>query len=159
MGFDGQFHLIAAILENPLLAAASNWLALATIAARLVGQGGGLLIDVGSTTTDIIPLIDGNPAPRGRTDTERLGSGELVYTGVRRTPVCALADRLPFGGVPTGLAAELFATTHDVYLTLGALPEKPDDTDTADGRPATREACARPPREDGRGRPRQLSRE
>ena len=36
-----------------------------------------------------------------------------------------LADRLPFGGVPTGLAAELFATTHDVYLTLGTSPKNP----------------------------------
>ena len=59
--------------------------------------------------------------------------GELVYTGVRRTPVCAL-----LGGDG---AAELFATTHDVYLLLGRLAERPDDLDTADGRPATSSAA------------------
>src|SRR5262249_30720589 len=64
------------------------------------------------------------------TDYDRISSRELIYTGVRRTPVCAI---LGWNG-----AAELFATTLDVYLTLGMIPEDPADTDTADGRPATR---------------------
>lgn len=140
-GTDGRFHSVAAILQAPRLAAASNWLALATQAARLLPEGPGLLIDVGSTTTDLIPLRDGRPVPRGRTDTERLQSGELVYAGVRRTPVCALASSLPWHGQPTGLAAELFATTLDVYLTLGQLPPDPTNHATADGRPATVEAA------------------
>jgi probable H4MPT-linked C1 transfer pathway protein len=91
-----------------------------------------LLIDIGSTTADIIPLLDGRPVPHGRTDPERLRSGELVYTGVRRTPLCAL---LP------GAAAEWFATTLDVYLVLGDIPEDAGDRDTADGQPATRVAA------------------
>jgi uncharacterized hydantoinase/oxoprolinase family protein len=33
----------------------------------------------------------------------------------------------------------LFATTWDVYLLLGDLPEEPESTHTADGRPATRQ--------------------
>jgi hypothetical protein len=37
----------------------------------------------------------------------------------------------------TGLASELFATTQDIYLTLGAIPPDPSDLATADGRPAT----------------------
>src|SRR5207253_4244272 len=85
---------------------------------------------VGSTTTDIIPLWDGEPRPLGRTDPERLNSRELVYTGIRRTPVCALMEG-------DGMA-EFFATTLDVYLVLGRIPEDPSDRDTADGRPATR---------------------
>src|SRR5262249_4949340 len=68
-------------------------------------------LDIGTTTTDVIPLNDGSPVPAGRTDPERLRSGELVYTGVRRTPVCAL-------GGDEALAAEWFATTLDVYLVL-----------------------------------------
>ena len=80
-------------------------------------------------------------AARGRTDTERLQTGELVYAGVRRTPVCALATELPFRGVPTGLAAELFASTLDVYLTLGEIAPDPKDLSTADGRPATVDAA------------------
>jgi hypothetical protein len=127
---DGCFVSPAEARQAPVLTAAANWLALATFAGRYVPQGPALLIDVGSTTTDIIPLRDGRPAPRGLTDEERLRTSELVYTGVRRTPVCALAG--------SGCTAELFATTLDVYLLLGMVPEDGDDRDTADGRPATR---------------------
>jgi hypothetical protein len=139
-GVDGRFHHIAAIRQQPTLAAAANWLALATLAARLVPEGPGLLIDIGTTTTDLIPLAGGQAAARGRTDTDRLQNGELVYAGVRRTPICALATELPHRGVPTGLAAELFASTLDVYLTLGEIPPDPKDLSTADGRPATPDA-------------------
>lgn len=136
-GTDGRFHEVEEIRDQPALAAAANWLALATVAARLVPRGPAILIDVGSTTTDLIPLLDGRVAARGRTDTERLSNGELVYAGVRRTPLCAIARELPFRGKPTGLAAELFATTLDVYLTLGSIGPDPADHSTADGRPAT----------------------
>jgi hypothetical protein len=115
----------------PLRIAASNWLALASWAGRLTPEGSALLLDIGSTTSDLIPLVAGRPIPCGRTDPERLRTGELVYTGARRTPVCAL--------VGTQVAAELFATTLDVYLVLGDLAPDPEDTSTADGRPATPE--------------------
>ena len=57
-------------IESPLLAAASNWHALARFAGRYVPRGTGLLVDIGSTTCDIIPLVDGEPASGGRTDPE-----------------------------------------------------------------------------------------
>ena len=127
--------------RQPHLAAAANWLALANLAARSIPESRGLLIDIGSTTTDLIPLDRGGVAARGRSDTERLQTGELVYAGVRRTPVCALATELPFRGIATGLAAEIFASTLDVYLTLGDIAANPSDLSTADGRPATVEAA------------------
>jgi hypothetical protein len=111
--------------------AAANWHALATYAGGYNRQETTLLIDIGSTTTDLIPIRDSQPCPRGKTDTDRLQYGELVYTGVKRTPLCAL---LPQGET----CAEFFATTHDAYLLLGNIPENPADTDTADGRPATK---------------------
>jgi probable H4MPT-linked C1 transfer pathway protein len=109
--------------------AAANWLALATYACRLAPHGSALLIDIGSTTSDIVPLLDGRPVPRSRTDPERLACRELVYTGVERTPVCALLG--------SEGAAEFFATTRDVYLLLGELSPDPNDRRTADGGPAT----------------------
>lgn len=136
-GVDGLFHRVEAIREEPMLAAAANWLALAKLAARLVAKDPAILIDIGSTTTDLIPIARGEVAARGRTDTERLQTGELVYAGVRRTPLHALATRLPHRGLPTGLAAELFASTLDLYLILGDIPGEPTDISTADGRPAT----------------------
>jgi probable H4MPT-linked C1 transfer pathway protein len=130
---DGRFVDLATARATPLATAAANWLALATFAGRYAPQGPALLVDIGSTTADIVPLLDGRPIPRGRTDPERLRSSELVYTGVRRTPLCAL-----MGGQG---AAEWFATTQDAYLILGPVAEDPDDRDTADGRPATRAAA------------------
>jgi probable H4MPT-linked C1 transfer pathway protein len=130
---EGRFVDPATARAAPLRVAAANWLALATWAGRHAPAGPALLLDVGSTTTDVVPLLDGRPVPSGRTDPERLHSRELVYAGVRRTPLCAL-----LGGE---VAAELFATTLDVCLVLGLQPEAPTDTATADGRPATRAAA------------------
>jgi probable H4MPT-linked C1 transfer pathway protein len=132
----GTFVTLAEARSKPLPAASANWLALATVAGRLAPPGPALLIDVGTTTTDVIPLLDGRPVPKGRTDAERFASRELVYVGWRRTPLCALM------GVST-TAAELYATTLDAYLLLRVVDEKPDDLDTADGRPATRAAANR----------------
>lgn len=72
--------------------------------------------------------------PKGRTDPERLRASELIYTGVRRTPVCAV-----LGGFSS--AAEVFATMGDVFLLLGLVSEDATDTQTADGRPATKAAA------------------
>ena len=138
-GTDGRFHPVAAILEQPRLAAASNWLALASVVARAGWGDSGLLIDIGSTTTDLIPWQSGKVAIPldGRTDHGRLRSGTLVYAGVRRTPLCTFGPTLPYRGEPTALMAELFATTADVYLTLGDLPPDTFDRSTADGGPLT----------------------
>ncbi len=130
---DERLMAIERARAHPQLVAAGNWLALAVHAARSVPEGPGLLIDVGSTTTDIIPLEDGKPIPLGRTDPERLRSCELLYCGVRRTPLCAL--------LALEAAAEVFATTLDAYLVLGKIREEPADRGTADGRPATRQAA------------------
>ena len=122
----------------PELVAAANWSALATWAARAVPDGPGLLIDIGSTTSDLIPLLDGMPVSEGRTDLTRLQSGELVYTGAGRTPVCAVVPAVPFRGGDCSIAAELFATMADVLVVTGHLPEDELRTDTADGRTLTR---------------------
>ncbi len=131
----GRFFTPNEAREHPLAVAAANWHVLATVVGasllpRLLEKKNLLLVDVGSTTTDIVPVIDGKPATTGLTDPERLRSGELVYTGCRRTPVCALIQR--------GMMAEFFATTLDVYLLLGVLDDDFDDCQTADGRPATK---------------------
>jgi probable H4MPT-linked C1 transfer pathway protein len=138
----GEFVSIEDARELVPLVAAANWHALATWAGRMRPDGRSLLVDVGSTTTDIIPLEDGVPVPWGRTDPERLGTGELVYVGVRRTPLCALADQVEFRGRMTGIAREFFATTADLHVVLGHFPEDADRHDTADGRPETVSAAS-----------------
>ena len=143
----GEFVEPEDATELPELAGASNWHALATWAGRAVPAGPALLIDVGSTTTDIIPLMDGLPIPEGRTDLERLKASELLYTGIRRTPVCAMIASVPvlsvdnddnaLGEVMLPVAAELFATSLDVHILNGDLSPDERDIDTADRRPAT----------------------
>ncbi|MFO0823266.1 MAG: hydantoinase/oxoprolinase family protein [Gemmataceae bacterium] len=128
---DGVFVDSEEAKRNHMKVAAANWHALATLAGQYVPRRPGVLIDIGSTTTDIVPLLDGKPCPQGKTDRERLRFSELVYTGARRTPICAVLG--------SQVAAEYFATAHDAYLLLGKVSEKATDCDTADGRPATRE--------------------
>jgi (4-(4-[2-(gamma-L-glutamylamino)ethyl]phenoxymethyl)furan-2-yl)methanamine synthase len=127
----GRFVDSVEAARDHMAVAAANWHALATLVGEYNPTGTTLLLDIGSTTTDIITILDGQPWARGKTDPERLREGELLYTGVRRTPLCAL--------LPAGVhAAELFATTLDAYLLTGDLAEDEADTDTADNRPATR---------------------
>ena len=115
--------------------ASANFLATATLAAHLIGDG--LLIDMGSTTTDLIALQSGRPRPVGLTDADRLRTGELVYTGLTRTPVMAITTRASFQGQPQGLARDLFATMADVRRVLGDLPDGVDQHATCDGRGKT----------------------
>jgi len=128
---------------RPLEAAASNWHALATFCGRYAKSHTGLLIDIGSTTTDIVPLRGGQPPHAGHTDLDRLLNQQLVYTGVARSPICALVQTLPYHNVRCPVAQELFATTRDVYLILEDVPESTHDLHTADRQPATIDAACR----------------
>jgi probable H4MPT-linked C1 transfer pathway protein len=138
---NGKLVSLQIAMKQPLLAAASNWHALANFAGRYVPKGVGLLIDIGSTTCDLIPLVDGQPVTIGKTDPNRMINGELIYTGVERAPVCAVAQLVPWRGRKCPTAHENFATMRDAYLTLGDLPEEPLNTHTADRRPATKSAA------------------
>lgn len=111
--------------------ASANWHASATLAAS---SGDGLLVDIGTTTTDLIPLKGGKAAAIGLTDGERLTEGELIYRGVVRTPVMAIARQAPFKGRMQGMAAERFATMADVYRLTGELPDDADPYPAVDQR-------------------------
>lgn len=128
-GTDGRWHDVEVARSHPQAVAAANWHLLATAVAPMIDGPSGLLVDTGSTTTDVIPIEHGEPAAHGLTDFDRLRHRELVYTGAARTPVCAIPRER--------MAAEFFATMHDVHLVLGLMPEDPTHTDTADHRPAT----------------------
>ena len=83
----------------------------------------------------------------GAHDAERLASGELVYQGVVRTPLCALARRVAFGGRDVNVMNEFFATTADVYRLTGELDpahdQHPRADDGAKDAAATRQRLAR----------------
>ena len=93
-----------------------------------------LLIDVGSTTADVVPIADGRVAATGHNDLERLLAGELVYTGVLRTNLAAIAPRVPVRGGWCPVSSEYFAISADVHLVLGHLAPEAYDCPTPDGR-------------------------
>ncbi len=119
----------------------ANWRASAGWIAR--GGEAALMVDLGSTTADLVAVGDGRLRTTGRDDGSRLASDELVYTGLTRTPLMALADRAPFGGASVGLMAEHFATTADIHRVLGELDERCDLHPAADGGVKTATASAR----------------
>jgi probable H4MPT-linked C1 transfer pathway protein len=121
---------------RPLDVAASNWAATANWVSTLVPDC--LLLDIGTTTTDLIPVAAGRVAAQGWTDPERLISSELVYAGALRTPVEAVVDQVPLWGRVARVSAEGFALTGDVYLWLNRIDERQYTCPTPDGRPATR---------------------
>jgi probable H4MPT-linked C1 transfer pathway protein len=131
-GVDGRFRSVEAARRRPHRVAAANWMASGLLVARTFPDA--LFLDVGSTTTDVVPIVAGRVAARGRTDPERLRAGELVYTGALRTPVCAVVRRVPLAGRPCRVAAEHFAVAADVHLWLGAIGESDYTCETPDGR-------------------------
>jgi (4-(4-[2-(gamma-L-glutamylamino)ethyl]phenoxymethyl)furan-2-yl)methanamine synthase len=120
------------------LVASANWHACASFVATR--RPDALFIDMGSTTTDVIPIAGGGVVARGYTDAERLAAGELVYTGLVRSFLMASAPCAPFKGTWTTLINENFANMADVYRVLGTLPAEADMMGTADGREKTRKA-------------------
>jgi len=121
--------------------ASANWHATASLAAAHFGDG--LLLDIGSTTTDIAPFSGGRVCARAHTDAARMQAGELLYTGVVRTPVMALADCFDINGAPHPVVAERFAATADVYRLSGWLPERADQHPACDKRDKTPAGSAR----------------
>ena len=119
---------------RPWDVAAANWMATALAVADAYPDA--LLIDVGSTTADIVPIAAGRVAATGHDDLARLLAGELVYTGVLRTNLAAIAPRVPVRGEWCPVSSEYFAISADVHLVLGHLAPEAYDCPTPDGRPA-----------------------
>jgi probable H4MPT-linked C1 transfer pathway protein len=135
MTTDGELVGLPEAWASPLRCAAANWMATALLVARSLSDA--ILLDCGGTTTDVIPIVDGGVAARGRTDIERLLQGELVYTGALRTNIAAVLSHVPIGGEPCPVSSELFAISADAHLLRGSLrPEQctctfPDDRGTS----------------------------
>jgi probable H4MPT-linked C1 transfer pathway protein len=110
--------------------AAANWAA----SSRFIGKelGDCIFVDVGSTTSDIIPIISGEHKA-GLTDFERLLRSELIYSGILRTNLAVLLEKVKLEKGWCRTASELFATTADSYLLLGKIDENLYTCETADG--------------------------
>ncbi len=110
--------------------AAANWVASVVLVGAEFGDC--IFVDVGSTTSDIIPII-AREHRAGITDIERLMRSELVYTGALRTNIATLIEKVKIEQRLCRIASEFFATTADVYVLLGEINENIYTCETADG--------------------------
>jgi (4-(4-[2-(gamma-L-glutamylamino)ethyl]phenoxymethyl)furan-2-yl)methanamine synthase len=122
--------------------AAANWAATGWLVAKKLKNC--VIVDVGSTSTSIIPIINSAVVALGKTDLDKLICGELVYTGSLRTNVATIVHSIPIRNVVADVSSEVFALSGDVHLVLGNIIEDDYSSETADGRGKTiPEALAR----------------
>ena len=139
LSVDGKLLSIEEASSNPYKVASANWVATSLWIAKRFGTG--ILVDVGSTTTDVIPIKDGKIVAKGKSDLERLQNSELLYYGILRTNVATITDEIPVNGIPTPVSSERFAVTADVYRILGDIPEEGYACETPDGKGRGIEDC------------------
>ena len=129
---DAKLESLGVAAQEPLGVAAANWAATGWLVAQHLKNC--VVVDVGSTSTSIIPISNGQIAARGKTDLDKLICGELVYTGSLRTNVAAIAQSIPIRNGVAGLSSELFSLSGDAHLLLGNIAEEEYTSETADGR-------------------------
>ena len=117
--------------EEPLGVAAANWAATGWLVAQRIKDC--VVVDVGSTSTSIIPIVNWQIAAKGKTDLDKLICGELVYTGSLRTNVATIVHSVPVKNKVAGVASEFFALSGDVHLVLGNITANQYTCETADG--------------------------
>lgn len=116
-----------------LTVASANWHATATSLCKILKDC--LLVDIGSTTTDIIPIKNGKIlSPKRSTDFTRLKNGELIYLGVFRTPLSSLTNKIDFNGEKINVMRENFASTADIFRIVSKFNSKYDFSPTFDNR-------------------------
>lgn len=116
-------------IDDLLSIASANWVASIYFLEKRFKEG--ILIDIGSTTCDIIPF--GKEIKHAKSDLERIYKNQLIYLGFLRTPVNAICREVPYKGRMVKIASENFAIAADVYNIL--LGGKIDySVETPDGR-------------------------
>ncbi len=137
---NGNFLTVEEGKKKYMDISASNWTATTEFIKKEFNLNDFLLIDMGSTTTDIIPVINGNIVAN-KTDLDRLINKELLYVGTLRTPVSFLTNEIIFKGIKTNMSSEYFAITGDINIIMNKISENEYSCDTPDGKPANKEHC------------------
>ncbi|MBT0160483.1 H4MPT-linked C1 transfer pathway protein [Candidatus Bathyarchaeota archaeon A05DMB-2] len=142
LDMDAELRSLSEAKKEPLKVAAANWAATGWLVAQQIANC--VVVDVGSTSTSIIPVVGGSVSAVGKNDLEKLMCGELVYTGSLRTNVAAIVDSIPIRRGVARVSSELFAQSGDVHLVLRNITAEEYTVETADSRGKTRaEAMAR----------------
>jgi (4-(4-[2-(gamma-L-glutamylamino)ethyl]phenoxymethyl)furan-2-yl)methanamine synthase len=137
LNVDGNLCSMKSALADPLKVAAANWAATGWMVSQIITDC--VVVDVGSTSTSIIPIVESKVVAEGKTDLEKLINGELVYTGSLRTNVAATVELIPVKGELSRVSSELFAQSADVHLLLGNIKSEDYVADTPDGKGKSRQ--------------------
>lgn len=119
--------------------ASSNWVSTSLFLGYF--QPLCILIDAGSTTIDIIPIVNSVPVAQGKDDISRMLNHELLYTGGLRATIPSITQFVPYQGKLVRISFEKFALISDVHLILGNITEDEYINDTADNRSKSLENC------------------
>lgn len=126
--------------RHPNSVSSANWAATGAFVSRWVKNG--IVVDIGSTTVDILPLLNWKMSVKGKTDYERLRYGELLYTGFLRTNAAMACPKIRLDGISIPTCPEQFAIVGDAHLYLGDIRAKNYTCPTPDGRAKTKAAAA-----------------
>jgi probable H4MPT-linked C1 transfer pathway protein len=124
---------------DPYSIAASNWVSTGLFLGKFVSEC--ILIDAGSTTIDLIPIIDSKPTSSGTDDISRLVNHELIYTGGLRATIPSITHHVPYKGKKIRISFEKFALISDVHRILNYISEEDYNNDTADNRSKSLNDC------------------
>ncbi len=127
-----------AIMDH-LKVSGANWASTALFLGKFISNC--VLIDAGSTTVDIIPILNSKPITVGKTDVERMLNHELIYTGGLRATIPSITHFVPYQGKKIRISFEKFALISDIHRILDNITEKEYLNDTADGRTRSMEDC------------------
>jgi len=127
------------VKSDPISVAAANWVSTSLFLGKFVPQC--ILIDAGSTTIDVIPILNSVPVSRGKNDVERLMNRELIYTGGLRATIPSITHFVPYKDKMVRISFEKFALVSDVHRILNNISETEYINDTADNRSISLDDC------------------
>jgi len=134
-----EFSSFDLVKSDPISVAAANWVSTSLFLGKFVPKC--ILIDAGSTTIDVIPILNSVPVSRGKNDVERLIHRELIYTGGLRATIPSITHFLPYKDKMVRISFEKFALVSDVHRILKNISETEYINDTADNRSKTLNDC------------------
>lgn len=118
---------------------AANWASTALFLGKFISDC--ILIDAGSTTIDIIPILKSVPVPQEKDDISRLINHELIYTGGLRATIPSITHHVPYKGKYIRISFEKFALISDIHRILNNISEEDYINDTADNRSKSLNDC------------------
>ena len=134
-----KFSNFDQVKSDPISVAAANWVSTSLFLGKFIPKC--ILIDAGSTTIDVIPILNSVPVSRGKNDVERLMNRELIYTGGLRATIPSITHFLPYKDKMVRISFEKFALVSDVHRILNNISEEEYINDTVDNRSKTLNDC------------------